>query len=170
MKNQRRIRDLKSYIKGMKNGKVPKYTEEIICRRRLKHRYSEAQIGDMISKTPKKQSKKWTTSNYSSAFTLLCKVGKKGYQYVRKNLLFQPGLTTLQTKFNFLAFRPGFIPHIFTYIKEHLIHTDSWKNGHGKLAAFCFDEVSVAKLAMYYPKFDCILGELTILDLPPNCI
>ena len=149
----------------MKSGKVPQYTEEIVTRRRLKHKYSAAQIDDMMSKTPKKRSNKWTTKNYSSAYSLLCKVGRRGYQYVRKNLLFQPGLSTLQTKFNFLGFKPGFIPHVFTYIKEHLVHTESWKNGHGKIAVICFDEVSTSKLALYYPKFDCILGRTTKISI-----
>ena len=160
-KKSKRIRKLMSCIHEMKKGKVPKVTEEIICHKKLNHKYSEAQIDEMISKSPRQRSKKWNTSNYGSAFNLLCKVGKKGYQFVRKNLLFQPGLSTLQTKFNFLAFRPGFIRHIFTYVQAHLVHTDSWKNGHGKIAVFCFDEVSVAKLALYFPKFDCILGEQT---------
>ena len=51
---------------------------------------------------------------------------------------------TRQVMFGFLSFRPGFIRHIFTYIQIQ-IHTESWKNGHGKLAVFCYDEVSMFK-------------------------
>ena len=147
----------------MKHGKLPKYTQDLVCRRRLKRRYNEAEIDDMISEVPKKRSKKWTTKDYGAAFKLLCNTGRKGYKYVRNNIVLQPGLTTLQKKFGFLSFRPGFIRHIFTYIQIHLIHTESWKNGHGKHCVFCYDEVSLSKLALYYQKFDCILGK------PNNC-
>ena len=90
---------------------------------------------------------------------------RKGYNYVRENLVLQPALTTLQVKFSFLSFRPGFIHHIFTYIQIHLIHTKYWKNGHGKLALFCYDEVSLSKLALYYKKFDCILEEWACIEI-----
>ena len=59
------------------------------------------------------------------------------YKYVRENLVIQPGHTRFP--------KPGFIRHIFTYIQIHLIHTESWKSGHGKLAVVCYDEVSMSK-------------------------
>ena len=154
------IKYLRAKIRELKSGNLPKYTQDLVCRRRLKRKYCDAQIDGMISDVPKKRSKKWTTRDYGDAFKLLCNNGRKGYNYVRENLVLQPGLTTLQVKFSFLSFRPGFIRHIFTYIQTHLIHTDSWKNGLGKLAVFCYDEVSMSKLALYFKKFDCILGKL----------
>ena len=148
-------------VKAMKDGeKLPKYTEEIVCKKRLKRKYNEAQIDAMLSEKPRKRSRKWQTKDYGDAFKLLCNVGRKGYKYVRQSLIFQPGLTTLQAKFSFLSFMPGFIRHVFIYIQVHLVHTESWKNGHGRISVFGFDEVSLAKLAMYYQKFDCIIGKL----------
>ena len=49
LKKDRRIRNLRSLVQSMKNGKLPKYTEEIVCKKRLKRKYCEAQIDDMIS-------------------------------------------------------------------------------------------------------------------------
>ena len=143
---------MKSYLSN-------KYKEEIVCKKSLKCKYCEAQIDDMISEKTRQRSRKWQTKDYGDAFKLYCNVGRKGYKYVRQSLIFQPGLTTLQVKFGFLSFMPGFIRHVFTYIQVHLVHTECWKNGHGKICALCFDEVSLAKLAMYFQKFDCIIGK-----------
>ena len=78
---------------------------------------------------------------------------------------YETGRTNPSSHVCFLSFRPGFIRHIFTYIQIHLIHTKYWKNGHGKLALFCYDEVSLSKLALYYKKFDCILEEWACIEI-----
>ena len=150
----------------MKNGKVPKYKQDFVLNFWGDSSADTAKLKMMIWYLKyQKWSKEWTTSNYGDTFKLLCNTGRKGYNYVRENLVLQPGLTTLQVKFSFLSFRPGIIHHIFTYIQIHLIHTKYWKNGHGKLALFCYDEVSLSKLALYYKKFDCILEEWACIEI-----
>ena len=64
-KKSKRIRNLLNCIHEMKKGKIPKVTEDIICHKRLKHKYSEAQIDEMISKSPRKRSKKWKTVQFN---------------------------------------------------------------------------------------------------------
>ena len=165
----RRISLLTKTIHEMKNGKVPKRTQEIVCREKLKRKMPAASIDFYISEKPRKRIRNAESGHCALAYKLLCKAGKKGFRFVQNEVMAMPGYSTLHQKFGFLSVRSGFFKHVFTYIKMHLSQTDSWKYGKGFLGVFAFDEVSLAKLALYCKKFDCIIGKLTYFAFLQNC-
>ena len=147
-------------INEMKAGKLPMYLKEAVTREMLAGKFSEATIDFILSKKPKKASRKWDKRDLRNGWKLLLK-GRKAFDHVRSTHPFLvPSHTLLQQKFGFLSTLPGVIKPIYVYIRVHLSHTDSWKNGLASLLAICFDEVYLRNCGLYDSKFDMILGRI----------
>ena len=111
----------------------------------------------MISERPRKRSRKWAAQDFRHGYKLMCRGGKKTLDLVRNLANPFPSATLINKKLNFMSTKPGIQTHIRTYINYHLRYTEVWKNN-GNLVVASFDEISLAKLGMYFPKMDMVLG------------
>ena len=90
-------------INEMKAGKLPMYLKEAVTREMLAGKFSEATIDFILSKKPKKASRKWDKRDLRNGWKLLLK-GRKAFDHVRSTHPFLvPSHTLLQQKFGFLS-------------------------------------------------------------------
>ena len=111
----------------------------------------------MLSERPRKRSRKWAAQDFRFGYKIMNSGGKKTLDLVRSIANPFPSATLINKKLNFMSTKPGIQTHIRTYINFHLRHSEVWKNN-GNLSVVGFDEMSLVKLGMYFPKMDMVLG------------
>ena len=79
-------------------GNMPNCVKEGVVRERLASKLSEGQLDIMLSKKPRKRSKKWTNQDYarSQQLSLLC--NRRAYDFVKDEIAPLPGFQTARKK------------------------------------------------------------------------
>ena len=142
-------------ISHYRAGKMPDYVKQGVVRERLKHKLSEGQLDIMLSKKPRKKSKKWTNEDYAKSQSLSLLMGKAAYDMVKEEVAPLPAYYTARKKYAHVRVIPNQI------IKATLLHLKhlkkSWKNNE-HLGLMSFDDVNLKNFGEYHKKLDKVIG------------
>ena len=144
----------------MKNylaGNLPQSTCEIVLKRTLKRTRTDAQIEMLIAPKKRQRCRNYKNQDFYEAYLLL-NISKRAYEHARKNIVHYPCFTLLQNKFKDLHLRTGILKPIIVALRHKRAQTINDPNA--RLMAICFDEMSVAKIAEYDQRLDCIIGKV----------
>ena len=136
-------------------GKMPDFVKKGVVRERLAHKLSEGQLDMMLSKKPRKRSKKWTNADYakSQSLSLLCT--RAAYDFVKDEVVPLPGYQTARKKYAHVRVVPNQIIRATLLHLKHL--KKSWtKNEH--LALVSFDDVNLKNFGEHHKKLDKVIG------------
>ena len=95
---ENRIRSFRKTIKKYSGGKVPDTWKRRIVKERLNSKLSEGTLEMLLSKKPRRHTKKWTQADYARTLQLRLIGGKSSVNYVRKNVIPMPSEITVQQK------------------------------------------------------------------------
>ena len=136
---------------------MPDSLKKRVVRERLADKLSEAQLDIMLSKKPRKLSKKWTNEDYakSQSLSLLC--GKKAYDFVKNEVAPMPAFYTARKKYSHVRVVPN---QIIQATLLHLRHLRKSMRKNEHLCIITFDEINLKNVGQYHMKLDKVIGNL----------
>ena len=136
---------------------MPNCVKEGVVRERLASKLSVGQLDIMLSKKPRKRSKKWTNQDYarSQQLSLLC--NRRAYDFVKDEIAPLPGFQTARKKYSHVRVVPNQI------IQPTLLHLKHQRSSFKKKEWLCvltFDDINLKNLGQYHKKLDKVIGNL----------
>ena len=136
---------------------MPDHVKKKVVRSRLADKLSEGQLDIMLSKKPRKYSKKWTNDDYAKAQNLSLLCGKKAYDFVKDEIVPMPAFYTARKKYSHVRVVPN---QIIQATLLHLRHLRKFMKKNEHLCCITFDDVNLKNFGQYHMKLDQVIGNL----------
>jgi hypothetical protein len=137
-----KVNRLQKTVDALKAGHLSRRVQDTVIKTRLKGKFSEGQLDMLLSKKPRKFSRKWTQNDYSTAMAVRG-ISIKAFNFVRKNIVPLPGDSTLNRKFGFIHISHGLIEPAVAYLQQRVPRMAARET----LAAIAFDEMNLKNIA-----------------------
>ena len=136
---------------------MPNCVKEGVVRERLASKLSVGQLDIMLSKKPRKRSKKWTNQDYarSQQLSLLC--NRRAYDFVKDEIAPMPAFYTARKKYSHVRVVPN---QIIQATLLHLRHLRKFMKKNEHLCCITFDDVNLKNFGQYHMKLDQVIGNL----------
>jgi hypothetical protein len=153
-----KVNRLQKMVQALKAGNLSRHLQDTVVKNRLKGQFSDGQLDMLLSNKPRKFSRKWTQTDYSTAMAIRG-ISIKAFNFVRKNIVPLPGDSTLNRKFGFIHISKGLIEPAVAYLQQKVPRMTSRET----LSAIAFDEMNLKASSIH--NF-AMLGQWTFRGRP----